>query len=376
MSGPHSLLDHFADLADPRVERTRRHHLLDIVVITICAVIAGAESWDDIELFGETKAEWLATFLALPNGIPSHDTFNRVFAALDPVAFRERFTAWMQSVIAHLPAQVVAIDGKTVRGSADRFHEQTAIHLVSAWATTNQMVLAQVKVDTKSNEITAIPEVLRSLVLKGCVVTLDAMGCQRPIAQQILDQGADYVLALKGNQPLLAEEVRDAFAAAEEYADAAVLHTAWPDGEKQHGRLTRRTATLITDPDVLAWLQAKHAWPGLASVGRITSERRLGDTTTHDMRFYVLSCCLAPQAFIDVVRSHWGIENQVHWVLDVTFGEDASRIRIGYAAENLAVVRHIALNLLRREPSRRSLKGKRLKAALDTAFLLRVLLQF
>jgi predicted transposase YbfD/YdcC len=373
---PTTLLDHFQDLADPRVKRTRRHHLLDIVVITICAVIAGAESWDDIELFGETKADWLATFLALPNGIPSHDTFNRVFAALDPAAFRERFTAWMQSVITHLPAQVIAVDGKTVRGSADRFHDQAAIHLVSAWAATNRMILAQVKVDAKSNEITAIPDVLRNLVLSGCFVTLDAMGCQRAIAQQILDQGGEYVLALKDNQPLLAEEVRDAFAAADQYEDTTVLLTAWPDLEKRHGRLTRRTATLMTDPEVLAWLQTEHAWPGLTAVGRVTSERHIGETTTQDTRYYLLSRVLGPQALIDAVRSHWGIENQVHWVLDVTFGEDASRIRAGYAAENLAVVRHIALNLLRREPSRRSMKGKRLKAALDTAFLLRVLLQF
>lgn len=369
---PTSLLEHFADLTDPRVERTRRHKLVDIIVITICAVIAGAESWDDIELFGEAKHEWLQSFLELPNGIPSHDTFNRVFAALDPQAFHERFTAWMHDLVAHLPAQVIAIDGKTLRGSGDRFHERPAIHVVSAWATANRLVLAQVKVNEKSNEITAIPEVLRSLALEGCLVTLDAMGCQRTIAQQILDQRGDYVLALKDNQPLLAEEVADIFQVAEQYDDPIVQGT-WPEWEKQHGRMTQRTASVISDPETLAWLQAEHDWPGGVALGRIVSEQKGGQSAT---RYYLLSRVLTPEVLAQVVRSHWGIENQVHWVLDVTFGEDSSRIRSGFAAENLAVVRHIALNLLRQEPSRRSLKGKRLKAALDTAFLLRVLLQF
>jgi predicted transposase YbfD/YdcC len=243
MKQPESLVEHFRDMDDPRVERTRRHGLLDIVVITICAVIAGAESWDDVELFGNAKAEWLATFLEIPNGIPSHDTFNRVFAALDPKVFRERFTAWMHEVVDHLPAQVIAIDGKTVRGSRDRFHDQPAIHIVSAWAATNRLVLGQVKVGAKTNEITAIPEVLQLLALTGCLVTIDAMGCQRAIAQQIVDQEGDYVLTLKDHQPSLAADVRDAFLAAATYEDASVLTTAWPDTEKSHGRITTRTAT-------------------------------------------------------------------------------------------------------------------------------------
>lgn len=378
---------HFAELDDPRVERTSLHRLLDIVAIALCAVMAGAESWDDIALFGQTKADWLGQFLALPNGIPSHDTFNRVFAALDPEQFRAGFQSWVQAVVEVLPTQVIAVDGKTVRRSHDRQSGTSAIHMVSAWASHNQLVLAQVKVDEKSNEITAIPDLLRTLELAGCLVTLDAMGCQRAIAEQITAQGADYVLALKDNQPDLLDEVVDCFtlADAEPYAEGG--HEQHTRVTKAHGRLEIHHHTVLADPAHLTWLQTEQQWPGLQAVGRVQVERRARDPASpqtrpaREVRYYLLSRVMRAAAFGAAVRSHWGIENQVHWVLDVTFHEDLSRIRAGHAAENVAVVRHIALNLLRQTtattprhpPNPRSLKAKRLKAAWDTDYLLHIL---
>src|SRR5579863_9386181 len=286
MSASLSLTEHFAALDDPRVERTQLHPLLSIVVIAICAVIAGAESWDDIAEFGEIRAAWFATFLDLPHGIPSHDTFNRVFAALDPVQFRTCFLHWMQAVAAVLPAQVLAVDGKAVRGSQDRAQGKAAIHMVSAWASANRMVLAQVKVDAKSNEIPALPELLRCLVLAGCVVTIDAMGCQRQIAQQILDQGGTYVLALKENQGTLHEDVHLSFATAQADDFAGVQHDTVETIAKGHGRIETRQAWVIDDPTVLAWLQERHAWPGLQAIGMVRAKRRLGTERTVEDRYY------------------------------------------------------------------------------------------
>ena len=383
------LTRHFAQLDDPRVERTKLHRLLDIVVIALCAVIAGAESWDDIALFGQTKADWLRQFLVLPNGIPSHDTFNRVFAALDPEQFRAGFQVWVQAVADVLPTQVIAVDGKTVRRSHDRQRGKSAIHMVSARATQSQLVLAQVKVDEKSNEITAIPDLLRTLELSGCLVTLDAMGCQRAIADQIGAQGADYVLALKDNQPDLRDDVADCFALADVEPYDGVRHDQHTRVTKAHGRLELHHHTVLADPAHLDWLQAEQQWPGLRALGRVQVERRSLDGATPltrpatEVRYYLLSRLMRAEAFGAAafgaaVRSHWGIENQVHWVLDVTFHEDASRMRAGHAAENVAVLRHIALNLLRQTPATtprgpRSLKAKRLKAAWDTGYLLRIL---
>jgi len=370
-----ALTEHFAHLEDPRVERTKLHGLLDIVMIALCAVIAGAQTWDDIALFGEAKAAWFATFLALPNGIPSHDTFNRVFAALDPEQFRAGFASWMQAVASVVPAQVIALDGKTLRRSHDRTHAKAAIHMVSAWASANHVVLAQVKVDDKSNEISAVPVLLRQLAVAGCIVTLDAMGCQREIAAQIVEQEADYVLALKANQPDLLEEVVDCFTLADAAAYAGVRHDWQETVGKGHGRLELRRHTVLSDPEHLAWLQADQQWPGLAALGRVQAERRIGAERTCQTRYYLLSRSFSAQTFATAVRSHWGIENAVHWTLDVTFGEDQSRMRAGHAAENVVVLRHIALNLLQQEQSRtgRSLKGKRLNAGWDNDYLLKVL---
>lgn len=371
-----ALKAHFAQVDDPRVERTRLHRLIDILVIAICAVICGAESWDDIAEFGEVKQDWFATFLELPNGIPSHDTFNRVFAALNPEQFRQAFLNWMRSVLPVLPAQVIALDGKTLRRSYDTWSEKPAIHLVSAWASATGLVLAQTKVDDKSNEITAIPDVLRCLAIKGCVVTLDAMGCQRAIAEQIVSQEGDYVLALKENQETLYEEVIDCFTQADAMDSADARPTWHEEVSKGHGRLEIRRHTVIAAPDYLAWLQEEHAWPGLQAIGRVQADRRIGEEHSSETRYYLLSQVMTAEQFGRAVRRHWSIENNVHWVLDVVFHEDLSRIRAGYAAENFAVLRHIALNLLKQETGkRRSIRGKRLKAGWSNDYLVQLLHQ-
>jgi predicted transposase YbfD/YdcC len=368
-----SLIEHFASLEDPRVDRTKLHPLLSIVAIAICAVIAGSQSWNDIEEFGEAAEGFFADFLELPGGIPSHDTFNRVFAALDPAQFRECFGAWMRSVAGVLPTQVVALDGKTVRRSHDRGAGRGAIHMVSAWASENRVVLAQVKVGEKSNEITALPELLRSLAISGCIVTIDAMGCQRNIAEQIVEQGADYVLALKGNQGTLQEDVEDSFEEAEKGGFAGAGHAETVN--KGHGRIERRDAWVISDGEVIDWINSHHNWPGLAAIGMVRSERRIGEKIEAESRYYILSKALPATQFAHTVRSHWGIENSVHWVLDTAFREDESRVRAGYAAENLATLRHMALNLLKKYPSKKgsSIRTRRLRAGWDTNYLRRLL---
>lgn len=368
------LLSHVAAMDDPRVERTKLHPLLNVLTIAVTAVICGAASWDEIAAFGEARADWFGTFLDLTHGIPSHDTFNRVFAALDPVQFEACFLAWVRAATPVPLPQVIAIDGKTVRRSHDRQHGNAAIHLVSAWAAEQRLVLAQTKVADKTNEITAIPEVLEALEVSGCLVTIDAMGCQRAIAQQVCDQGADYVLALKDNQSTLAADVQDCFAQAQATGFADVQHDTHTAIDKGHGRLEVRRRWVITDPDVLAWIQAAHHWPHLAAIGMVQTERRLATTSTLGTRYYLLSRPLAAQTFGEAVRSHWGIETQVHWVLDVSFGEDQSRIRQGVAAQNAAILRRIALNVLRHHPWKRySITARRLIAGWNDAYRLQLL---
>jgi predicted transposase YbfD/YdcC len=373
-TAPVAVAAHFAALDDPRSEHTKLHPLLSISTIALCAVICGAETWNEIADFGEVQTAWFASFLALPQGIPSHDTFNRVFAALDPAQFQACLLQWMQEVAGVLPAQVIALDGKTVRRSHDRASGKQAIHLVSAWATTNRLVLAQVQVDAKSNEITALPELLRQLALSGCIVTIDAMGCQRTLAQQILAQDGDYVLALKGNQETLHADVQDTFALARATHFADIAHTYVEQAETGHGRSELRRQWVIRDAPVLDWLQTQHQWPGLHAIGMIEAERQIGAERSRDVRYYLLSRPLSAHAFAAAVRSHWGIENRVHWVLDLAFHEDQSRVRQGHAAANFAVLRHLALNLLQRQPTTRqlSIKARRLKAGWDQRYLLQV----
>jgi len=366
------LRSHVAALPDPRVERAKRHDLLDIVAIALCAVICGADTWVDVEAFGTAKAGWLRTFLALPNGIPSHDTFGRVFAALDPAAVEAAFLGWIRGLVVEAAGEVVAIDGKTVRRSHDRATGGGPLHLVSAWAEANRLVLGQVAIDEKSNEITAIPALLETLALSGCIVTIDAMGCQRAIAAQIVAQGADYVLALKANQPALHDGVATSFTGLRAEERAALPQTRTT--EKDHGRRETRECLVSDDPDLLAWLDPTGAWAGLRSVAMVTAERRVGEAVSSETRYSVSS--LPPDAALvaGAMRGHWGIENRLHWVLDVAFREDESRVRSGHAAHNLAVLRHMALNLLRRERTATvGVKAKRLTCGWDEAYLLKVL---
>ena len=363
---------YFATVDDPRKERTRDHALPDSIVIALAAIICGADSWVAVAEFGRFKQAWLSTFLDLPNGIPSHDTFGRVFARIDPAQFQHSFVTWVQA-IQQVHGDVIAIDGKTHRRSHDHANDKAALHLVSAWASENRLVLGQVAVDTKSNEITAIPLLLDLLDLRDCTVTIDAMGCQTAIATQIVERGGDYLLALKGNQPQLHADVVALFADARTTLQPAYGMTHATSIDTGHGRIEQRQAFVISEPSVIAYLNDQDRWTGLRSVVLIESERTLNDITTTEQRYYLSSQVLDPATANQHVRAHWGIENRVHWVLDVTFQEDASRIRTDHAPQNMAVLRHITLNLLRQEPSRGSLKTKRFRCALSEDYLAQVL---
>lgn len=373
-----TITDCFADLSDPRIDRTKRHQLSDIITIAICAVICGADGWVSIEKFGHAKREWLATFLELSEGIPSHDTFGRVFARLDPVAFERCFVNWIHTVSAVTAGQVIAIDGKCLRRSHDKRLGKEAIHMVSAWATENHLVLGQRKVATKSNEITAIPALLELLAVSGCIVTIDAMGCQKAIAQQIIEQQGDYVLALKENHPHLYEDVESLFQWADNLAFEGIVHDTCRKANKGHGRLEVRECWTISDPKWLAMLTEAEAWSGLRTVIRVRAQRHTDTEVTCETRYYLSSLAadtphLAHTA-LAATRRHWGIENELHWVLDIAFREDECRIRQGYAAENMAKLRHIALSLLEQETSQKiGIKNKRLLAGWNDDYLMKVL---
>jgi predicted transposase YbfD/YdcC len=362
-----SLITILEEVPDPRVKATVDHDLVDILTIALCTLLCGGDSFYDMEEFGEVRLDWLKTFLRLRNGAPTHDTYNRVFQALDPERFGDSLARWTQSVRRVLGGEVVALDGKTVRRALNRGEDARVI--VSAWATESGLLLGQRKVRDKSNEITAVPELLRALELAGCIVTADALHCQKGIAREILEADAQYVLALKGNQGTTFGEVKAFLDEAIERDESHLVFT--ETVEKGHGRLEVRR---YWQTEKLGWFADREAWEGLRSVGVVEARRRVGDKESVERRYYLSSLPAEVQSFARAVRGHWGVENSLHWVLDVVFGEDQSRARSGYAAENLAATRRLAVNLLRRDKScKRSVKGKLMRAAIDPDYLRKVL---
>ncbi|UFP97079.1 ISAs1 family transposase [Gloeobacter morelensis MG652769] len=368
------LLGFFCNIPDPRVERIRAHHLTDILMIAILAVIAGARGWEDIENYGDSKQHWLAQFLELPGGIPCADTFRRTFERIDPVAFEQSFRAWVQTLVCSLGAQVIAIDGKTLKGSYERGTKTAALQMVSAWASEHRLTLGQLKVSDKSNEITAIPALLEVLEVCGCIVTIDAMGTQTEIAGCIRKAKADYVLALKANHPTLYQQVKDWFAQAQAQQFVDIAHSYDQRVEAGHHRLERRQVWSVP-VSALPKLHGAADWQDLKSVVMVVRERRLWNKTTREVQFYLSSLLSEARVLGQAIRRHWGIENALHWRLDVSFGEDACRIRTGHAPQNLSLLRRLALNALGQEQScRRSTRQKSNRAAMDDNYMLTVLI--
>ena len=370
MTAPKSLIEHFSKLQDPRIERNKKHELIDVIVLCVCAVLSGAEGWSDIEEFGRAKLQWLRRYVPLANGVPVDDTIARIISALSVRGFQDCFMSWMEDVVKLSGGEIIAIDGKTHRRSHDRKKGVKALHMVSAWACRNGVVLGQVKTDEKSNEITAIPQLLEKLELSGCIVTVDAMGCQREIAKQVREGGGDYVLAVKGNQGNLEKEVVAYFESArEDDFDRPEIEDEVTANEG-HGRVEHRSYFLSTD---LSSLTVGEKWHDLKAIGMVESERYSRDGVSFERRYYITSVDDI-ELFRQAVRSHWGVENGLHWRLDVTFREDESRIRRGYAPHNLGVIRHVALNLLKRESSESSVRKKRIRAAFNDDYRDKVLI--
>jgi predicted transposase YbfD/YdcC len=355
---------YLAAMKDPRINRRKLHLLEDIAFISIAAVISGAESWNDIELYGNQKKPWLSTFLSLPNGIPSHDTFNRFFAALDPAEFEGCFTAWVKSLVKQYPGDIVSVDGKTIRGSRGKdFHSAT--HVVSAWSNFNQLIVGQIKVDQKSNEITAIPRLLDALLIEGSVITIDAMGCQKEIAKKIRSRKAEYVLAVKENQPDLLDDIRDSFKmlAPEKFTEHL---------DFGHGRIETRKCSVISD---LSLIEKPTLWKSLSTIIKVESERYIKATgiTQSETRYYISSLCTGADNILKAIRSHWEVENKVHWSLDVSFNEDGCRKRAGNAAINFSVISRLALNILRKDDTKASIRSKRLLAGWTPEYIFKLL---
>ncbi len=366
------LVFYFSDVEDPRSDN-KRHVLLDILVIAICASICGADTWTDVELFGQAKERWFRTFLELPHGIPSHDTFSRVFALIDAEQFQESFRNWIAAVEERTKGEIIALDGKQLRRSHDKTEGQKAIYMVSAWASENSMVLGQRKVDDRSNEITAVPQLLEMLEVAGCIVTADAMHCQVETAKKVMENDADYVFVVKDNQPRLLEAIQGLFDDPDEMRWVDTDYDRTTDGN--HGRIETRQCWTTSDPEYLAYITSLGDWSGLQSIGMIEAKRSTKEGTSVKRRYFISSLESNATQLLHTVRTYWGIENKLHWVLDLAFREDESRVRKGNGPQNFAVLRHIALNLLKRDDTAKiSIRAKRKKAGWDNNFLLKVLI--
>jgi len=374
VEAPRGLLRFFDELEDPRMERTKLHSLDGILFIALCAVICGADSWTEVEMFGWAKREWLNQFLALPNGIPSHDTFGRVFSKLDPGALERCFSKWMAALAETSAGRLVAIDGKTLRRSFDKATGRAAIHMVSAWCETNRLVLGQLATTEKSNEIKAIPQLLKMLDIRDAVVTIDAMGCQKAIAQEIVQQGGHYLLQVKDNQPGLHDLVKETFDELTGRGIAGVQYDFHEQTDAGHGRIETRRLWVTDWTD---WYADRKEWANLNSFVCMESVRAVNSSTSCERHYYISDLTgQSAEAMLRYVRGHWGIENKLHWSLDMTFREDTLRNRVGHSAENFSRIRRLSLNLLRREKTcKASLKSKRLRAGLREDYLARVLCQ-
>lgn len=369
-----SIVRHFGELQDPRTGNAKAHIFLEILIIALCAVICGADGWSDVEVFGKNKKAWLKTFLELPKGIPSHDTFGRVFAKIKPEEFQKRFMEWVQAIEKLTAGQVIAIDGKKLRRSDDRETGKTAIYMVSAWATQNQLVLGQAKVAEKSNEISAIPELLQLLEITGCIVTIDAIGTQTEIAGTIVAGGGDYLLAVKENQGHLFEDIQCLFEVDVAQGIEQAQHSYAKTVNKGHGRIETRECWATDQQEYLSLVRKRQQWKSLKSIVRIVAQRQIGGTIEVQTRYFISSLPADAKTILKAKRSHWKIENQVHWVLDIAFREDERRVRKDHAAENLAVLRHMALNLLKNEKTAKGgIHAKRLQAGWNNVYLLAIL---
>jgi len=368
------LITHLSKITDPRSAQGKRHELVEIIIIAICGIICGADDWVMIEHFGKAKKEWLERFLTLPHGIPSHDTFGHVFSLINPQEFEKCFMEWVQEISSMTKGQLIAMDGKTVRRSHDRTNGKEAIHLVSAWATHNGVVMGQVKVDDKSNEITAIPELLKMLEVEGCIISIDAMGTQKEIISTILEEKGDYLLAVKKNQEKLYQQIDLAYSIdrKNEFKDAPYDFAKTVN--KNHGRIETRHCWVTSDPEYIHYVDPEGNWENLKCVVIIEATRTIKDRTTSQTRYFISSLRIGAAQMMKYIRQHWEIENKLHWSLDVAFKEDESRVRVGHAPENLAVIRKMAFNLLRQNKSKKcGAKTKRMLCGLDTNFLLEVL---
>ena len=369
---PRSILEYLGDISDYRKNTpNKRHELIDVLVIALCGMISGADDWVSIETYGKTKEDWFSQFLSLPHGIPSHDTFNRIFSRINSEQLMTCFLAWIKSVCPVMGREVVAIDGKTLRRSHDKNNAKAAIHMISAWATDRHLVLGQLKTAEKSNEITAIPELIESLITEGCLFTLDAMGCQKAIATKIIASDGDYLIAVKGNQALLADAIKATF---EEKKNKPYLCPPIDFDETQEINRDRYEIRRCWVTSSLSKLTMADDWDGLTTIAKIESERTLNGRTSIEHRYYICSCEANAAEINQAVRSHWGVENSLHWVLDMAFREDECRVRKKFGAENLARLRHMALNLLKQDKTAKiGIKNKRLKAGWDNDYLLHLL---